>query len=480
MLGLGSSSRHTLKVHAAIREGNSGRFEENIDWLTSIIHPTTAYPLLFREIWGYARPPFVEEEVLRDEDNRANVKVPKKTWAFDTAAIHKRIFQRWRTRPFIRREYEQALSDILQAAITGNENITVGDEDELEEEELGGEFEEHADRASLDPSATSGKRIRDEELYVDHKERKKQRLQDAWTSSDLNEQLMTIDRPVKQKPTTYPNPFLRSKDSNSASKVKGVIITGQPGIGKTIFLYYVLLLRLQASQPTILVTHPERVDAMYIVPATAWCLVDTNESLETVPAPISNAPFFILQAASPKAKHFQWANKTIGILQYVMKPFSLSELIIGYENSIPFFTFLSEHDRRNRSFDVSKTPSEESLQEYHRRYTPSARFAYQHAGNLDKYTSFVQGLLRQLTDDRLKNLIGAFPLNVDSVGEQILYHILTVTAKAGGERSIPEIDISSHHLSQLLQLQSSSATVGATTLGCCVLGLNLHAAGYGW
>lgn len=164
-------------MHAAIREGSSGRFEENVDWLTSIIHPTTAYPLLFRQTWGCSRSPFVEEEVLRDKDNRANVKVPKKTWAFDTAAIHKRIFQRWRTRPSIRREYEQALSDILQAVMTGNENITVGDEDELEKEELGREFEEHADGASLDPSATSWKRIRDEESYVDHKERKKrQRL----------------------------------------------------------------------------------------------------------------------------------------------------------------------------------------------------------------------------------------------------------------------------------------------------------------
>ncbi|KAK0497681.1 hypothetical protein EDD18DRAFT_1461707 [Armillaria luteobubalina] len=175
-------------------------------------------------------------------------------------------------------------------------------------------------------------------------------------------------------------------------------------------------------------------DAMYIVPTTTWCLVDTSESGNRSCTNLQPAPFFILQAASPNGKHFQWANKTIGILQYVMKPFSLSELIIG----------------QNRSLDVSKTLAEESLQEYYRRYTPSARFAYQHAGNLDKYTSFVQGLLRQLTDDRLKHLIGAFPLNVDSVGEQILYHILTVTARAGGQRSIPDIDISSHRLSQLI------------------------------
>ncbi len=221
-------------------------------------------------------------------------------------------------------------------------------------------------------------------------------------------------------------------------------------------------------------------DAAQVIPTTAWCLVDANESLETVPETIFNTPFFILQAALPKRKHLQWQNKTFGILQYVMKPFSLSELIIGYDNFVPPFTFLSEYDRRNRSLDARKTLSEELLQEYYQRYTPSARFAYKHAGNLDRYTKFVQSLLHQLTDNRLKNLIGAFPLNVDSVGEQTLYHILTVTVEAGGQRSVPKIDISSHHLSQLAQLQPSSATVGATAPGCYVLGFNLQAAGYGW
>ncbi|KAK0236900.1 hypothetical protein EDD85DRAFT_591136 [Armillaria nabsnona] len=362
--------------------------------------------------------------------------------------------------------------------MTGNENITVGDEEEPEEEGLGEEFEEHTDRVSLDTSATSGKRVCEEGPDVDGRGSKKQHLQDTGTSSDLSEQAMTIDCLVAQKPAKYPNPFLMSK---AASKVKGFIITGHPGIGKTIFLYYVLLLRLQASQSTILITHPEKVivflkhgafsismadfeDAAQVIPTTAWCLVDANESLETVPETIFNTPFFILQAALPKRKHLQWQNKTFGIFQYVMKPFSLSELIIG----------------RNRSLDARKTLSEESLQEYYQRYTPSARFAYKHAGNLDKYTTFVQSLLHQLTDNRLKNLIGAFPLNVDSVGEQTLYHILTVTVEAGGQRSVPKIDISSHHLSQLTQLQPSSATVGATAPGCYVLGFNLQAAGYGW
>ncbi|KAK0463201.1 uncharacterized protein EV420DRAFT_1523250 [Desarmillaria tabescens] len=204
-------------------------------------------------------------------------------------------------------------------------------------------------------------------------------------------------------------------------------------------------------------------DVVHVIPTTAWCLVDTNESLETVPEAIYNTPFFILQAALPKRKHLEWQNKVIGIRQYVMKPFSLSELIIG----------------RSRSLDVSNAISEKALQEYYHQYTPSARFAYQHASNLEKYTTFVRSLLDQLTIDYLKTLVGAFPLNVDSVGEQILYHILTVTVEAGGERSIPRIEVPSYHLSQLIteQLQPSFtyyATVGTVASGCCQLDFKLR------
>ncbi|KAK0469959.1 uncharacterized protein EV420DRAFT_1497686 [Desarmillaria tabescens] len=350
--------------------------------------------------------------------------------------------------------------------MTGNKNITVGDEDEPKEEDLG--RQEHADKP-----ATSPKRFREEESNVDDRESKKRHVQDIGTSSDAGDQTVTIDRPGDEVPAEYPNPFLGYKAS--APKVKGFIITGHPGIGKTISLYYVFLLRLQASQPTILITHPDKVtiflqqgifsismvdfeEVVNLIPISTWCLVDCNESLERVPEAIVKTPFFILQTASP-SKHLQLQNKALGILQYVMKPFSLSELIIG----------------RNRSLDVSETPSEESLREYYRQYTPSARFAYQYAGNIDKYRTFVQSLVSHWTIDHLKTLVGAFPTNVDFVSEQTLYHILTVTVEAGGQRSIPQVDIASCYISQLIteQLQPSP-TVGATALGCCLFGVKLH------
>ncbi|KAK0463204.1 uncharacterized protein EV420DRAFT_1160643 [Desarmillaria tabescens] len=460
-----SYSNHFLSVQAAAFDNDFGQYGESLDWLASIMHRSLAYQYLYPEIWG-CKQLFVEEEVLRDEDNRINVKVPKITWAFRPSLnTRERIFQRLRTRPFIRKEYTRALSNIIQAVRSGNENITVGDEDQSEE---GFGEEEHADRTSVDLRA---KRFREEGPDVDDREKKKQHLQDTRTSSDVGDEIMTIDCPSDEVPAKYPNPFLEYKES--APKVKGFIITGHPGIGKSIFLYYVLLLRLQASKPTILVTHPEKVtvflrrgvfsismadfeDVIQVIPATAWCLVDTSESLKTVPAAIYNTPFFVLQATAPKRKHLEWQNKVLGVHKYIMKPFSLSELIIG----------------RNRSLDVSQTLSEKSLQEYYHRYTPSARFAYQHAGNLEKYATFVRCLVGRLTIDRLKMLVGELLTDVNSCGEQILYHILTITAEAGGQRSVPKVDVPSYYLSQLMteQLQPSPAhpaTVGATTLECC-------------
>ncbi|PBK92689.1 hypothetical protein ARMGADRAFT_1080759 [Armillaria gallica] len=440
-----SCSKHTLAVKATVLDRDPVRYAEcPIDRLASIMHPSLAYWHIYLENWGSGVSPFIQEEVPRDDkDVRINVKVPKKTWAFcPDSAISDFLFERLRTRPFVRREYEQALSDILEVVRTGKKNITVGNEDEYEaepEEQDIGE-EEHIDQMSLDPAVTDTKRFREEESdFANIREQKKRHL---GTTFDIGNQVGTID----ESPVEYLNPF-QEVDSESALKAKGFVIMGHPGIGKTIFLYYVLLLRLQASQPTILVTHPDKVtiflrhgvffvsmtdfeDVMHVIPTNAWCLVDANET------------------ALPKRKHLRWANKTIGILRYVMKPFSLSELIIGYENFITSFTSLSDFDvvRRNRSLDVSETISEKSLQEYYRQYTPSARFAYQHAGNLDKYTRFVRGLFGQLTVNRMEK-----PINVDSGDEQILYHILTVrTVEAGGQRSVPQIEISSHHLGQLI------------------------------
>lgn len=92
--------------------------------------------------------------------------------------------------------------------------------------------------------------------------------------------------------------------------------------GKSINLYYILLLRLQAKLPTILVRHPQKVTVFLqhgvfsvsmadltsvakLIPDNAWCLVDSNQMLQGVPLSITETPSFILQAARSRIDHIQ-------------------------------------------------------------------------------------------------------------------------------------------------------------------------------
>jgi hypothetical protein len=62
-----------------------------------------------------------------------------------------------------------------------------------------------------------------------------------------------------------------------------------------------------------------------------WCLVDSNDELETVPKAIYSLGIFILQSASPRDKRIDWCIKYPCPLDFFfMKEWSLSELIIAY------------------------------------------------------------------------------------------------------------------------------------------------------
>jgi len=169
--------------------------------------------------------------------------------------------------------------------------------------------------------------------------------------------------------TYFENPFSKLS-AKSLSLMGGFILTGHPGIGeyhnvsskietpsllftgKTVWLLVVLILRLQAGLPSI---YQSEVDHMHVfndegvfkfncgprgnpdwteleryVPPTAWALVDSNQNLITVPMCYQNR-LFVVQASSPRRDRFAWqdkANRTV--LSYGMKPWPISELILGY------------------------------------------------------------------------------------------------------------------------------------------------------
>ncbi|PBK71842.1 hypothetical protein ARMSODRAFT_1016834 [Armillaria solidipes] len=393
------------------------------------------YTQIYRDIWCDQRSPFIKEEVLRDDpQSRAYVTVPNTTWVFrSTPAMNADVLELLQTRPFIREEYGIALHDIITAARTGNTKITVPF-DRDEDEEFSDEEEEFLDADEQVPSTSSeptvGMRRSREEDSTDDREKKKQRLDDGEHGESSPQ---------------YANPF---QGQEIDTKLKGYVVLGHRGIGelsecssyirpvtptmlgKSIFLYYILLLRLQAKQPTILVRHPEKVTVFLQQGVFSVSMADFTSVAKLIP---DNAWCL---AARARIDHLQWKNQVVGIHQYVMKPFTLSELIVG----------------QNRTLNVAENISEISLEKYRKWYTPSARTAYQYANNFDQYAAEVRQLLRQMTFTYVKRLTTIFP-NLEATDEQLMHHFFFVTAEAGGDRSFANMDIASRDLCELLITQ---------------------------
>ena len=121
-------------------------------------------------------------------------------------------------------------------------------------------------------------------------------------------------------------------------------------VGKTVFLFVLLVLRLQARLTTIyqsrnshlyyfadngvflinLIPEPIATNFKSQFHPSTWCLIDSNQSLDTVPVFIQDLNLFIVQASSPRPHHFKWTKKaTSPVRRYFMKPWTLSELYAG-------------------------------------------------------------------------------------------------------------------------------------------------------
>ncbi|KAJ7445892.1 hypothetical protein FB451DRAFT_1568005 [Mycena latifolia] len=147
--------------------------------------------------------------------------------------------------------------------------------------------------------------------------------------------------------TTFPNPFLDVRQGNLYREFGALIITGLPGIGKTVFLAVIFWLRVAAHLPTAYMTDPN-VTVVYtgarffvlhnpvLIPVAleqdAWFLLDSNVHNMDPPQVVIDSGRFIVQATSPRASHTKWAGKSqgSGIHSFcMMQPWTLGELFAG-------------------------------------------------------------------------------------------------------------------------------------------------------
>jgi hypothetical protein len=174
-------------------------------------------------------------------------------------------------------------------------------------------------------------------------------------------------------------------------------------VGKTVFLYVLLVLRLQAQLPTIYQSRSSHLyyfakDGVYLIHLTpsliatslksqfhksTWCLIDSNQSLDTVPMFVQDLDLFIIQASSPRPHCYAWMDKaTRTVSRYFMKSWSLPELLVGYVTYLLISEpFIIPPSRMLQNKDCS----EAQIESFSTRYGTSARLVYTNASNPSIY-----------------------------------------------------------------------------------------------
>ncbi|KAG7088594.1 hypothetical protein E1B28_012569 [Marasmius oreades] len=123
------------------------------------------------------------------------------------------------------------------------------------------------------------------------------------------------------------------------------IVCGMPGIGKSYFLYYVLVERLLARLPTCLQTEPDyfiywhamglsrisMTEFGEILPDNVWFLVDSNQDNVYPRDKILHSGARTLQATPSRANRLNWIDKLdVQPYQWYMKPSPVRELLMMY------------------------------------------------------------------------------------------------------------------------------------------------------
>ncbi|TFK28391.1 hypothetical protein FA15DRAFT_691857 [Coprinopsis marcescibilis] len=202
--------------------------------------------------------------------------------------------------------------------------------------------------------------------------------------------------------------FLDSIQSPSQVPQKnGVVVIGQPGIGKSTFLRVLFVLLLHAQWPVMFQYHPDfvvlvckdgvKVSGIRDIKTFAdihgsnerrvVALVDSTEKLLCPSSEyyVNNPPIFIVQTPSPSQSRLAWRSKITDIERFVLKPWTLQDLLTA--------RFLQHHD----------PSSERAIADLFYRFQPSARDSY--AKDVQTYAGMVQAAVGGLTFDRLQSIV---------------------------------------------------------------------------
>ncbi|KAI9461460.1 hypothetical protein HD554DRAFT_2316550 [Boletus coccyginus] len=243
-------------------------------------------------------------------------------------------------------------------------------------------------------------------------------------------------------PVAVTNPFLAPNFPLEGER-PGIIVTGAPGIGKSVLLEFILHLRNLAGLPTLFVRDERRVDLFASdgvfsyegslidrseLPPSVWVLVDSNTELVGVPEWVRNLGCFIVQAASPRRDRLRWALKEAGVSWYIMKMWSLEEVLVA------------------RTLQVKSPPSAAQLKTFFELYGPSARTAYSFAHRIQYFEYQLQGAISSLSVDHVTKMVdglASLHVNADLPHRLFIIH-------PGETRASLIIKFASQHISEKL------------------------------
>ncbi|KAE9408915.1 hypothetical protein BT96DRAFT_1013074 [Gymnopus androsaceus JB14] len=159
---------------------------------------------------------------------------------------------------------------------------------------------------------------------------------------------------------SYPTMFERLRKRYYDQPRTGAVITGQPGIGKSVFICYLLvkLLALPVTERapilfyynmTVLLFYDGKVYQPKSSPFLfqrlpeprsinpIWACIDMGPRLEE-PSGVEDAPVFAVQAASPNPVQFQGWRKLSSAANWGLPPWTTEQLIAGWELQETFKT----------------------------------------------------------------------------------------------------------------------------------------------
>ncbi|KAG5652927.1 hypothetical protein H0H81_003070 [Sphagnurus paluster] len=212
----------------------------------------------------------------------------------------------------------------------------------------------------------------------------------GWDYSDIPRDLGTCN--------TFNNPFPQNAGQTELS---AFILTGYAGIGKTLWIYFVFILRLHARLPTILQVTSTRLiffsedgvndeeDDKHVLGFVdrwgnnrVWALIGTDD-IPDIYRTYGIRSIFILQASPPHYDLLRWTDKLCGEKpKFILNPWTFAELICARDLQV-------------------KPCSEILLANFFHKYGPSARLAYRYAADLNNFEDIFMGTLYAISFENM-------------------------------------------------------------------------------